>query len=158
MGGIRLDLKDKKFGKLLVIKCVGVAKHYESMWECMCDCGNIAIVRGAHLKSGKTSSCGCLKNHHGMTINGKSSIEYRIWLHMKQRCYNKNDKAYKYYGARGIRICERWLNNAALFLKDMGKRPHNKLTIERINNDGDYMPTNCKWATWSEQNSNKRSR
>ena len=127
------------------------------VWPCRCDCGNLTKVRGDHLKNKNTSSCGCkARNCIGKTHGLTGSRTYRIWAQMKNRCLNSSNKDYKYYGARGITVCERW-RTFENFLEDMGEAPH-ELTLDRHPNPGgDYEPGNCRWATMKEQNRNRRS-
>ncbi len=130
-----------------------------STWVCRCDCGNIKIIRQSSLVSGNTRSCGngCLARKWKTTSNKAEFLsEYRIWSSMKSRCTNKNTAAYRYYGDRGIKVCERWMNSFEDFLNDMGRRLSKNHSIDRINNDGNYEPNNCRWATSVEQNRNKR--
>jgi hypothetical protein len=158
----RLDLKGKKFGRLLVLDYVGLNKHSRSIWECLCDCGMTAVVEGFKLKSGHTKSCGCLnieKLIERSTTHGLMRLYYRAyktWQDMLQRCYNPKNKRYKDYGGRGIKVCERWLGKDGFknFIEDMGDRPL-YLTIHRIDNDGDYELKNCKWETDREQQRNR---
>ena len=113
----------------------------------------------------KSKSCGCesrakiaaARTIHGDNRRGHRTAEYRIWRHMKSRCLNPKVPCFKYYGGRGIRVCIRWLNSFPNFLADMGRRPSPDLSIERKNNDGNYTPKNCKWATRSEQNKNRQT-
>lgn len=156
------DLTGRKFGRLTVIRRVFPnAKHGHAMWECQCSCGQIKTILGHMLKSGKTKSCGCLKielqttHGEGFSHGKKPTKEYRAWQDMKQRCSNPNNLAYKHYGMRGIKVCDRWINSYENFIEDMGRCPSG-LTLERKDNNGNYEPRNCKWATWNDQNRNHR--
>lgn len=149
---------NQKFGRLTILsqeEKIG----YEILYKCICDCGNIKIVNRAKL--GKyTNSCGCLRKEltslrrkkHG--DSKKKNTEYKSWCGMKSRCYNINNIKYKNYGGRGIIVCDRWLNSYENFLLDMGNRPSNKHSVDRINNDGNYEPNNCRWAINKEQTNN----
>lgn len=147
------------FNKLLAIKPLSPDKSRVRLWLCSCSCGNLIKVNGSTLRMLRKYSCGCLRKPrkkffvHGHTINGKVTREYRTWALMKSRCLDKNNKKYKNYGARGIKVCEKWLSFEN-FLEDMGIKPKN-LTLERINVNGNYEPSNCKWATHKEQANNK---
>lgn len=171
MSCIISNLKDKRFGKLLVLEEYGRDKWGQVKWLCLCDCGKKKVVLGGNLrKRQEKNSCGCSKTErirnaslkHGHTArvllrNGKlgPSKEYRSWQGMKKRCLDTNHVYYKHYGGRGITICDRWLHSFENFLADMGERPV-KFTLDRIDPNGNYEPSNCRWASWQDQARNKR--
>ncbi len=142
-----------RFGRLTVMQYEGMRNHL-AYWKCRCDCGNTKNVRAGHLKGGKINSCGCIVRTR-KCVSVTSPLMYAVWRTMHARCYNPKNKAFRFYGARGIKVCERW-SDIHNFLSDMGERPKGH-SIERINNEGDYTPENCKWATPIEQGSNTRN-
>jgi len=161
--GKLIDLTGQQFGRLTVIKRVKNNKHHQIRWLCQCDCGNYVVVVGNSLRQRLTKSCGCLSIESTIkrnTVHGHNNCNYRsktytVWDAMIQRCNNSNHPSYKNYGGRGIRVCEAWLKFEN-FLKDMGESS-DKMSIDRINNNGDYCKENCKWSTKKEQERNKRN-
>jgi len=150
-------------GRLAVVQSTELrASDKQIIYECLCDCGKTSFVRGQFIRKRITLSCGCLQSEvtaarsltHGQNVGYKRTKAYRVWTNMLSRCGNPNVKSFKDYGARGIKVCARWKKFAG-FLADMGNPPAG-LTLERKNNDGNYEPKNCKWATWKEQASNRR--
>ena len=123
---------------------------------CKCDCGNETIPVLTKVKNNVTKSCGCDQSSYKVTHGLSKTKVYDVWIQMKQRCYNPNNKDYHQYGGRGIIVCDRWINSFENFIEDMGERP-NGLTLERDNVDGNYTPENCSWVTWTEQANNKRN-
>ena len=166
MGKI-VDLTRQRFGRLIVIEKAGHSKGNRLQWLCKCDCGNFKITTSSDLKSGKVRSCGCLRKETTSKMaksRSKSRIKhnksntriYRIWSTMKQRCYNSKCFSYKWYGKKGIKICDEWKNNFIFFYNwaiDNGYKEN--LSIDRIDVNGNYEPNNCRWITNKEQALNR---
>lgn len=157
-----VNLTGKKFNRYLVLHLVK-SSNEGFKWLCRCECGTEKEVFGCSLKNGTTKSCGCFKiefNKRIRKVHKKSNpLEYNSWVGLKSRCLNISDRAYKDYGGRGITVCDRWLGADGLqnFINDMGKRPNANYSIDRINNNGNYEPSNCRWATAKEQSRNNRN-
>jgi hypothetical protein len=161
----------EKYNLLTITKILDpIVYPYKSykMVEAKCDCGKIITSRLANIKNGNTKSCGCYRKYYMSEIKvihkdcrrGKETSEHRTLDGMKQRCYNINNHKYPLYGQRGIIICDQWLEKNGQgyinFLNDMGRKPSSEYSIDRINVDGNYEPSNCRWATKSEQVKNRR--
>jgi len=157
MAGL-IDLMGQRFGRLTVVSRAENSKQCQARWNCVCDCGGKTTTTGQHLRDGNTKSCGCLQRDiignasfkHGMT----KTPTHRIWISIKQRCTNPKYIGYKNYGGRGITVCERW-DKFDNFYEDMGERPDG-MSIERKDNNGNYCPENCVYATSKDQNRNTR--
>lgn len=154
------DVSGQRFGRLVAMGRASGAEYGRAYWACRCDCGRTVVVHGKSLRSGKTSSCGCrqrdvvaLRNHRHGEARTK---EYRSWTHIKGRCLNPADAAFRNYGGRGITIAPEWVTDFPAFLAHIGRAPHGSLTVERIDNSRGYVPGNVRWATRHEQTRNSR--
>lgn len=150
------DLTNQRFGKLTVIGINSKDNRGECKWLCKCDCGNQTVVYGSHLRKGVTVSCGCVMRSTSKTHGESKTRLYKIWQHMKSRCSNKNGDNYKYYGGRGITYCEEWESFETFRDWAMRNGYKDTLTIDRINPDGNYEPSNCRWVTQVVQHKNTR--
>lgn len=158
-----LDLTGKTFGRLRAVARAANGPRGQARWKCECLCGKSSEVASSSLRRGFTKSCGCLMREvresgdstrkHGM----RHSKEYEAWRHMRSRCTKTYDISYPRYGARGIKVCARWMESFEAFLEDVGPSPSPRHSIERLDSDGDYEPNNCTWATLEQQARNKRN-
>lgn len=153
------DISGKRFGRLTAIKYIGKSKGKQTLWECKCDCGNIAIVHQQNLKSGHTSSCGCYNSEVASKRekeHGQSGTRlYNIWHDMIYRCYNSNHRSYKDYGGKGIIVCNEWKDDFEAFRNWAIENGYKEnLSIDRIDSDKNYCPENCRWATDIQQANN----
>lgn len=177
LSGRQVDLRGSPpFERLSVIAYAGQTKNHTSLWLCRCSCGNMCLANSRSLKIGSIRSCGCilkemaskLSYKHGHASKGMNTPEYKTWSWMISRCENPNATHYEYYGGRGIRICKGWRDDYVKFFTDMGYRPSDRHSIDRLHNEGNYScghcdecvanswPANCKWSTDEEQQRNTR--
>jgi len=164
-----IDLVGQRYGRLVVIERaedqVFPSGNRKAKWLCRCDCGETVTVLGCHLRSGNTNSCGCLQREmsaqrnttHGHRKGSRVSPEYKAWADMLTRCYNPNQQHSRYYGGRGITVCQEWRESFENFLADMGPHPGKGYSLERDDVNGPYCQQNCRWATQPEQSRNKRN-
>jgi len=157
-----IDLTGNKYFRLKVLERAPNTEKGNTRWKSVCECGNEVITSSNDLTSGNTKSCGCYKREvtvlknssHGMS----NSNEYKSWQAMINRCYNPKYESFKDYGGRGITVCDDWRHSFENFYKDVGKRPHIKYSLDRIDNNGNYEKVNCKWSTPTQQMRNQRIR
>ena len=158
----RENLTGRKFGRLTVVSLVGPDQHGCIVWKCQCECGVEKNFIAGNLRK-KSRSCGCLRKEvtrenrttHGCSCGVRKTKEYQSWSDMKKRCYNPKNSHYKYYGGRGITVCERWVNSFENFLADMGRKQSVYL-LDRIDNDKGYFFENCRWVTTRQSAENRR--
>lgn len=158
------DLTGNVYGKLTVLERAGSDKHRNAVWKCLCECGNIYCINGRSLTTGHTKSCGCSTGE--FISNAKSTTKelarkypriYNIWCHMRRRCKNPSDNSFARYGGRGICVCEEWDDFLNFLNWALENGYSNELQIDRINNNGNYEPRNCRWTTEYVQSRNKRN-
>lgn len=150
----RRELTGVRFGDLTVIGPAERGTNGKSgrLWKCVCKCGKEVVQPTVDLTCDRVTGCGCRRRKHAMT----HTPEYLAWRHIKSRCFRPTCPQYKFYGSRGITMCDRWRNSFVVFFADVGPRPSDKHSIDRIDNDGNYEPGNCRWATKAQQSRNTR--
>jgi len=157
-----IDITGRRFGRLYILGQNGRDNQNVILWKCRCDCGNEITTRGSALRASISKSCGCFHRDrlttHGEseTTAKKATVEHQTWNRMLGRCYNPNYTGYQYYGGRGIKVCERW-RKYEKFLADMGRRPEGMSLDRYPDNNGNYEPRNCRWATPKQQSANRRN-
>lgn len=156
------NIKGQRFGRLIVGTISHKNNHGSWCWNCKCDCGNLCIISGASLRSGRTQSCGCYNKERSSATHLQHGVAYTnlaaVRNTMLQRCYSPNSKSYPDYGGRGISVCEAWKIDPVSFYDWAFSSGYKEgLSLDRINNEGNYEPSNCKWSTRKEQNNNQRS-
>lgn len=151
------DLTGQKFGRLTVVEMAPKTTR-KTFWKCICECGNEKVVRSDCLQRKQVKSCGCYNVDARKTHGLSDTRLYGIWTHMIHRCYDEKDISYPNYGGRGIAVCDEWRNDFESFYRWATKNGYDdKLSIDRLNVNGNYEPTNCKWSTKREQDKNKRT-
>lgn len=154
-----IDLTDRRFGRLIVKRIAESTSGGSVRWWCNCDCGETVPVMASSLLRGRSKSCGCIKVEKFkamLTKHGQHGQKtYRSWKAMKNRCYNPKHPHFKHYGGRGITVCDRWKNSFENFFADLGECPPD-YSLERIDVNGNYEPSNCKWIPWKDQSKNRR--
>lgn len=164
LSGHAKDISGMRFGRLTASRCVGKNKFRALLWECRCECGGVVSLPASALTSGNTKSCGCLHVEQIRALGKSMAVcdapglpETGVWKSMIRRCCNPNDRGYHNYGGRGISVCESWKRSCRQFISDVGPRPSPLHQIDRINNDGNYEPGNCRWVLPRQQQQNRRS-
>ena len=161
----RKDYVGQSFGRLTLLAFEKMTENFCQLYMAICKCGVQKVVNLSQLKSGLVVSCGCrqqetlkFRTKHGYSSRNGDKLEYSSWQHLKRRCLNPNDDRYDQYGGRGIKVCKRWLGPKGFlnFVRDMGPVPQGHNSIDRISNNGNYTPSNCRWATKEMQHKNQR--